>query len=149
MKNKKPIRILVLGLFAAILLNVVAARADEWDKATLVTIDKPISIPGMVLPPGSYLFKLANATDRNIVRVFTSDRRRLLTTIFAIPDRRVQRTEESVFTFWETPNGRPVALRSWFYPSDYRGFQFRYPERQANSIAAQVNQPVPVLRASK
>jgi len=30
--------------------------------------------------------------------------------------------------FWETPAGRPRAVRSWFYPGDNYGQEFAYPQ---------------------
>ena len=34
------------------------ARADEWDKKTVLTVDQPIQVTKTVLQPGKYVFKL-------------------------------------------------------------------------------------------
>jgi len=36
-----------------------SARADEWDKQTIMTFNKPVEILGQVLPPGTYVFRFA------------------------------------------------------------------------------------------
>ncbi len=36
----------------------VLAQADMWDRQTTITVNKSIEVPGAVLPPGTYVFKL-------------------------------------------------------------------------------------------
>jgi hypothetical protein len=50
---------------------------------------------------------------------------RLVTTILAIPAYRLKPTDESQFSFYEAPAEQPQALRTWFYPGDNFGFEFR------------------------
>ncbi len=138
------------AVIAVMLVSLSAIRADEWDKKTILTINQPIRIPGAVLAPGTYVFKLADlSSDRDVVQVFNERQNHLIATIFAIPDRRVERTDKTELEFWETPTGSPIALRSWFYPGDYRGFEFPYPKRQAESISARVYRSVPVLERAE
>jgi LPXTG-motif cell wall-anchored protein len=40
----------------------------------------------------------------------------------------MQAADRSTFTFWETPSGSNRALRTWFYPGDTIGQEFRYPK---------------------
>lgn len=62
-----------------------AARADEWDKLTVLTFNEPVEVPGKILPAGTYVFKLADSeSDRNIVQVFTGDQKHLLATVMEI-----------------------------------------------------------------
>ncbi|MBV8894684.1 MAG: hypothetical protein JO266_22355, partial [Acidobacteria bacterium] len=87
------------------------AHAEQWDKATIVTFSHPVEVPGRVLPAGTYLFKLANSqADRQIVQIFTQDHGKILATIQAIPDYRVQPTDKPVISFAERPSGQPEAL---------------------------------------
>src|SRR5262249_2654767 len=81
-----------------------------------------------VLDPGTYVFKLADSSsNRNIVLIYNKDENRLINTIMTIPARRVTRTGNTRFTFWETPPGTARALRDWYYPGDWDGQEFRYP----------------------
>ena len=40
------------------------AKADEWDKKTVITTHEPIQIQGKVLEPGQYVMKLLDSADR-------------------------------------------------------------------------------------
>jgi hypothetical protein len=127
-----------------------SARADEWNKLTIMTVNEPIQVPNQVLPPGTYVVKLLDSpSDRHIVQIFDRDQKHLFTTILAIPNYRIQPTGKTVFTFWETPPGQPKALRAWFYPGDNFGQEFAYPKSAAVQIAAVSHQPVPTTEATQ
>jgi LPXTG-motif cell wall-anchored protein len=126
------------------------ARADEWNKMTVMTVNEPIQVPNKVLPPGTYVIKLLDSpSDRHIVQIFDKDQQHLQTTILAIPNYRIQPTGKTVFTFWETPPGQPKALRAWFYPGDNFGQEFAYPKSAAVQIAAVAHEPVPTTEATQ
>jgi hypothetical protein len=125
-----------------------SARADEWNKKTVMTVNEPIQVPNKVLPAGTYVIKLLNSqSDRHIVQIFNADETQLQTTILAIPNYRLQPTGKTVFSFWETPPGQPKALRAWFYPGDNFGQEFAYPKSAAVQIAAVSHQQVPTTEA--
>jgi len=108
-----------------------AAKADEWDKKTVLTFNEPVEVPGKVLPAGTYVFKLLDSeSDRNVVQIFTEDERHLVTTIMAISDYREEPADKTVVTFSERPSGSPEALHSWFYPGETIGLEFVYPKTQ-------------------
>src|SRR6202451_2383258 len=124
------------------------ARADEWNKMTVMTVNEPIQVPNKVLPPGTYVIKLLDSpSDRHIVQIFDKDQQHLQTTILAIPNYRIQPTGKKVFTFWGTPDGQPKALRAWFYPGDNFGQEFAYPKTMAVSIATATHSYVPTTTA--
>jgi len=129
-----------IGIAAAIITS--RAQADEWDKMTLLTVDQPTQVSNTYLEPGTYMFKLANS-DRHIVQIFTKDRSHLINTIIAIPSYRVGLTDGSQFTFWETPPGTAKAVKTWYYPGDHNGQEFRYPTnlRQVAVVTAQAPAP--------
>ena len=143
-------------LFAVASLGLLAlglspgARADQWDKKTIMTVHESIEVPNQVLPPGKYVVKLMNSpSDRHIVQIFNGDESELITTILAIPNYRLEPTGDSVFTFWEMPPGQPKALRAWFYPGDNFGQEFAYPKREAVAIAAVSHTEIPTVEAEK
>ena len=69
------------------------ARADEWNKKTVMTVSEPIQVPNKVLPAGTYVIKLLDSpSDRHIVQIFNADETKLQTTILAIPNYRIQPT---------------------------------------------------------
>jgi hypothetical protein len=84
-------------------------------------------------------------SDRHIVRVFDKNQERVITTILAIPNYRLQSTDKTVFEYWEVPAGQPRALQAWFYPGDNFGQEFAYHKQTAVQIAAYVSAAVPAI----
>jgi hypothetical protein len=112
------------------------ARADEWNKKTVLTFNQPVEIPGHVLPAGTYTFKLADSmTDRHIVQIFNADGSEIIATVMTIPDFRLTPTDRTVITFGEVPTGSPEAIRAWFYPGNTLGQEFVYPKHRATQLA--------------
>jgi len=122
---------LAVALLLAGTTMLQLAKADEWNKETTVTFSGPVAVPGQVLPPGQYVFKLADSqSDRHIVQIFTEDQRQIRATILAIPASRLRPTDDTLITFEERPVGNPEAVKRWFYPGDLTGVAFVYPEDQ-------------------
>ena len=103
-----------------------SAKADEWDKKTVITVQGgAVQIQGTVLEPGKYVLKLLDAqADRQILQVFNGDETHLETTIFANLAYRPNPTGDTRFTFAEVPAGHRPAISTWFYPGDNYGLQF-------------------------
>jgi hypothetical protein len=126
-----------------LLFAVFCVRADEWNKKTVVTFNQPVELPGIVLPAGTYVFKLLDsASDRHIFQVFNKDETKIFATILAIPNYRLEPTGETVLRFTERPKTRPEALRAWFYPGDNFGQEFVYPKSRAVKLAEEAKAPV-------
>jgi len=132
-----------LLVLSCVLLFALPAQADEWNKKTVVTFNRPVELPGVVLPAGKYVFKLLDSlTDRHIVQVFNEDETKLYTTILAIPNRRLDPAADTILRFAERPRNAPEALRAWFYPGDSFGQEFVYPKTRAAVIAQETKTPV-------
>jgi hypothetical protein len=126
--------LLAVTLFAATLLP--SARADEWNKKTVVTFSQAVEVPGRILPAGTYTFKLLDSlSDRHIVQIFNADGSQIIATILAINDYRLETTGKTVMSFSERPGDSPEALRAWFYPGDNFGQEFVYPKVRAIQLA--------------
>ena len=146
--NRLALAVASLGLLGVALAP--SARADEWNKKTILTVNETIQIPNKVLPPGKYVMKLLDSpSNRHIVQIFNADETHLETTILAIPNYRLEPTGKTVFSFWETPPGQPKALRAWFYPGDNFGQEFAYPKSAAIQIAAVAHASVPTTEAQQ
>lgn len=123
-----------------------SVRADEYNKMTVLTFSQPIEIPGQILPAGTYTFRLANSlSDRNIVQIFNADGSRIIATVLAIDNYRLQSTDKTVVTFEERSGDNPDAIKAWFYPGDTFGQEFVYPKARAAQLAVASNEPVPAL----
>jgi hypothetical protein len=148
MNNK--FKILWLSASLALMGSMVApATADEWNKETKLEFSAPVEVPGRVLIPGKYVFKLADSeSDRNIVQIFSEDsngNQKLVTTILAIPDERENTPDKPIVQFEERKAGSPEAIRSWYYPGDNTGWEFVYPkgERLVSSDTTPAAAPAP------
>ena len=126
------------------LVSASSARADEWNKKTVLTFTQPFEIPGKVLPAGTYTFELADTmADRHIVRIFNADRSEVIATVMTIPNYRLTPTSETVIKFREMASGSPEAIRAWFYPGNTIGQEFVYPRERATQLAKSENANVP------
>jgi hypothetical protein len=81
--------------------------------------------------------------NRHIVRVSNVEGTKVFATILAIPDYRLQPTEDTVIHFAERPANRPEAIRGWFYPGRAFGHEFVYPKQRATELASVMHQAVP------
>jgi hypothetical protein len=127
---------IMLCAVALVAFLTPSARADEWNKKTILTFSGPVQIPGATLAAGTYVFKLADLNgNRHVVQVFDKDEKHVYGTILAIPDKRLEPTDDPVVLFAERPAGTPQAIRAWFYPGDMFGDEFVYPKSQAVRIA--------------
>src|SRR5579864_2942639 len=148
MKRFKTVTTVCCLAFASAMF-VPSARADDWNKRTVVTFSGPVEIPGVhlagwgVLPAGTYVFKIFDSqSDRHIVQIFNQDETTVYATILAIPNYRLRATDKTVITFRERPAGQPEALRAWFYPGRNWGEEFVYPKAKAIELAKATNTPV-------
>jgi len=130
-------------------IAATSAKADDWNRKTVITFSGPVEIPGVhlkgwgVLPAGTYVFKILDSqTDRHIVQIFNKEETVIYATILAIPNYRLRATDKTVMTFRERPAGQPEALRAWFYPGKNWGEEFVYPKSKAMELAKTTNTPV-------
>jgi hypothetical protein len=117
-----------LGLMALFTLFAPRiARADQFDKKIVVSFNKPVEIPDLVLEPGTYVFRLARHGEiPNLVEVFNEEETRLYASRFTVPKYRDTVTDEPFFQFEERNAGQPMAIDAWFYPSEETGYEFVY-----------------------
>ena len=123
MTRYQMIAILMLLSLACL---VPRARADDWHKTTQVSVNHPIELPGTVLEPGTYTFRLVSP-DSHIVQIWNAHRTRLYASIMTIPDARVEPAGHTILKLTESRKGAPPELQAWFYPGDTSGEEFVYP----------------------
>jgi len=139
-------------VFCAALIGAAfspSAKADDWNRKTVITFSQPVETPGVhiqgfaVLPAGTYVFKILDSkSDRHIVQIFNKDETVIYATVLAIPNYRLRATDKTVLTFRETAPGQPDVLRAWFYPGHNFGEEFVYPKAKALELAKVTNTPV-------
>ena len=121
---------LVLGLPAA----TTAQQPDTRDR-TIMTFSAPVELPGMRLEAGTYVFRLADTSGRNVIQVLSQNEMEMLGQWLFIPAERREVTGETVVTFREASAGATPAVQYWFYPGESIGKEFIYPKDQAMRIA--------------
>ncbi len=135
-------RVLPIALFALLLCGtlVPGTRASEWDKKTIVTFSDAVEIPGQVLEPGTYVFKLLDSpSNRNIVQVWNGDEDHVIAMIQTISDYKPQADDKSVFYLEPLSGDSTLALQSWFYPGETSGRSFVYPQYPTTDQATRAN----------
>jgi hypothetical protein len=125
-----------------------AQSAGMVTKKTTVTIDHPMEVPGgTILQPGTYVFRIVDqgqgASNRDIVRINNADDTKMIATFIAIPDYRLQRTDQPILEYKEQAAGQPNAMRAWFYAGEVGGLEFVYPRKRAAELAQSSQEYVP------
>jgi len=129
--------LLGLALISSVWSQAVRAQDNYRAKATKVTVTEPMQVPGMVLAAGEYVFRLNDSdANRHIVHIFNADETKLVTTVLAIPNARLNPTDKGIMTYEERPVGQPVALAAWFYSGEGNGQQFVYPKSKAEELSS-------------
>lgn len=113
---------------------------NEWNKKTIMKLTEPMQIEGVLLQPGTYVFKLMDSmADRHIVRIMNEDETEVVATVIGTPHYELEPPNKTQLDFWETPAVTPPGVKTWHYPGEMLGLQFTRPP--ANQIAAA---PAPV-----
>ena len=124
-------------------LMAAPVSAQPLDKRTLFTFSGPVALPGIVLPAGQYLFRLADPhSSTNVVQVLNADGSRHYGLFFTIAAERLEPASSPEVRFMETASGTPAAIRTWWYPGERRGYEFIFPKEQARRLATGASQPV-------
>ena len=108
---------------------VTAGRAETMPShPNIITLSQPAALPGRVLPPGVYVFEVANPeTASDVIRVRN---RKTGQALYAGFTRRVDRprtlSADTALTFGEVAVGTPAAVRAWFPLGLHHGHEFIY-----------------------
>jgi hypothetical protein len=114
------------------------------DSRTEFTFNTPVELPGVTLPPGTYVFRFADATtSKNVMQVLAKDSTNKTYGLFlTISAQRPRPSDEAELRFLETPAGAPAAVKTWWYPGNTIGREFIYPKSQARRLAQATNTAV-------
>ena len=143
-------KVLRLACGLAVAAGVLATgvlKADTYDKRTVFTFNRPISVPGVTLPAGKYMFRLVDTeTSRKVVQVLDEHGKKPYAMLHTIPDIRRDESGTPEVRFMETAKGQPTAVKTWWYPNERIGYEFIYPKDQARRLAQAVVEPVLTTR---
>jgi hypothetical protein len=131
----KVTRLACAGAFVA-LCSTATAMAQPADKRTIFTFSGPVTMPGLTLPAGKYVFRLANPeSSARVVQVFSGDGKKAYGMFFSHPAERREAAKNAEVRFMETAPGAGSAIKTWWYPGERTGFEFVYPKDQARKLA--------------
>ena len=122
---------LIATLFCSAFLLCSSLIADSRDKKTILTFQEEVELPGIVLPPGTYVFKVPDFNYRNVVQVYTEDESKLLTTLIGISAERLQGSDRTALRFGESRHASGDQLQTWFYPQEETGHEFVYSKQRS------------------
>jgi hypothetical protein len=131
-------------LLAVLALLPMSARAQDTNtqKRTFMTFSNTVEMPGVTLPAGTYLFRLADTQSRNVVQVLSQDEKQVLGQWLFVQAERPQASSDTVVMFKEAPENSTPAVQYWYYPGERIGREFVYPKDQATKIAARTSSSV-------
>jgi len=136
-------RIVALSTFAVLALGIGTAQAQPADYRTFFTFSAPVTLPGVTLPAGTYMFRLADpTTGRKVINVLSADGKRSLAMLHTIPNQLLTAPRNAEVRFMETTASTPPPIKTWWYPGKATGYEFIYPRSQALQLAKLTSEPV-------
>jgi hypothetical protein len=123
---------IVHTLCGAVLLGVLSTSATgammDDRHTTYFTFSRTVQLPGVVLPPGTYIFEVLNPNGgSDVVRVMSRDRKRLfLLRLTRFAYRSQHGNLDSTVTLGESATGNPPTVKAWYPHSETRGREFIY-----------------------
>jgi hypothetical protein len=126
----------------AVLSSRVAAQETNVQEVTYLTFSNTVEMPGVTLPAGTYMFRLADTPSRNVVQVLDRDGKDIRGQWLFVQSERPQVSGDTVIMFKENRAGATPAIQYWYFPGEKIGKEFIYPKDQAEKIAARTGQQV-------
>jgi hypothetical protein len=123
---------IAVGL-AAMLGGTIATKAvaeswDNWilrpvDKSTVLTFSGPVSLPGVTLPAGSYLFRFISPINSpDVLQVLSEDGTKQYAMLHTIPVFRWNAEGNPDVVFSEHKADAPAPINAWFFEQNRDGY---------------------------
>ena len=121
--NRFKTAVATFGLFGITLAP--SLRADDINKETVMTINRPLQVQDIVLAPGQHVFKLAQPSgDHTIVSIYNATQTQLEGIIMGMPAYRVDITDE-LFSISQPVGSQQAVLQTWYFAGANSGIEFR------------------------
>jgi hypothetical protein len=120
-------RISLAGMVIFAGIAAQASHASVVVEEAVFTFAEPVQVPGRVLPPGTYLFKLdENEGELNVVEIKNQTETKVYGVFVVGPLYRTTAPTRPAILFDESAPGKPKPIKAWFYPGDNYGKVFVY-----------------------
>ena len=124
------------ALVALALTVASGAQAMTFDKRTYFTFNQPITLPGVTLPAGTYVFHLADpTTSRKVTHVTNEKGTQSYAMLLSMPAYRNDAPRDSEIQFMETAAGMPRAVKAWWVAGERNGYEFIYSKEQMRRLS--------------
>ncbi|HEV8317940.1 MAG TPA: hypothetical protein VGQ10_11045 [Vicinamibacterales bacterium] len=134
------------ALALLVLVSSAAYAQVPFDKRTTFTFNRTVQLPGVQLPPGEYIFRLADPeTSRKVVQVLSANRNEVYAMLHTIPRQRAEAPDKPEISFMETAAGVPPAIQTWWYQGERTGREFMYSREEQARIATAIAPAQPVI----
>jgi hypothetical protein len=124
---------LVLTACGAVVLGLVmtaSGHALTASRTTALSFSGPVSLPGMTLPAGTYVFGRALPDNVHLVRISSADQRTVyLTTFTQLIDRPASLPANRHVMLGEAAAGHAPPIKAWFPIGERQGHEFIYSSR--------------------
>jgi hypothetical protein len=132
------------------------AFTSTSDKRTYFTFNQPVALPGVTLPAGTYMFRLADdTTTRKVIQVANREGTESFAMFHTMPVYRPDVPRDPEIRFMETAAGSPVAVRAWWKEGERTGYEFIYSKEELATLnrtaaaaepeaEARIESPIPV-----
>jgi len=115
--------------FATVALALVAVAAHAWgfNHENKLKFSRPVALPGIVLPAGTYSFDVASETALDLVVVRSANRDKLYYMGFTrTVSRPKHMSAETAVAFGEAAANEPPPVAAWYEIGNTAGHEFIY-----------------------
>jgi len=111
------------------------ANAYTADKRTYFTFSQSVALPGVTLPAGTYMFRLADeTTTRKVIQVTNREGTQSFAMLHTIPVYRPDAPRDPEVRFMETATGAPIAVRAYWLGGERTGYGFIYSKSELAAL---------------
>ena len=120
-----------------------SAFTGTSDKRTYFTFSQPVALPGVTLPAGTYMFRLADdTTTRKVIQIANKEGTRSFAMLHTVPVYRSDPPRNPEVRFMETAAGAPIAVRAWWKDGETTGYGFIYSKKELAELNRPVNESI-------
>jgi len=140
-------RLITTSVLVVLVGSASGANAFTSDKRTYFTFSQPVALPGVTLPAGTYMFRLADdTTTRKVIQVTNREGTQSFAMLHTMPVYRPDAPRDPEVRFMETASGAPIAVRAWWQQGERTGYGFIYSKEQLAALNRSVasTEPAPI-----
>lgn len=119
--------------FAVVVMTASPSSAQSFDERVYFSFASPVAVPGAVLPPGDYVFRLADPNNnRKVIQVLSADMKKVHAMFMANEILRGTEAAGHEVSLGEARTGTPRSVEGMWQPNSYYGKGFVYGPGEAS-----------------